>query len=265
MTEQDSVVVVQAATFGSKWTTLNNFLARIRYDEASPLRVLLDAFKRHHVGALRSPSVLDYGFGHAHPLFYFKQSAKIFGVELSERAIQSAAQRARKRAYSHFEFKRPGRTDSVRIDFPSDHFDIIICSHTLEHVYDDEGLLSELRRVLRPKGRAFLLVPMDVDEPAIHRHKDERRNPDFPEKSFHVWRYNLETFTWLVEKAGFFSLEAHRLDAIMHWRLSLGRLAQVAFSLLTALLPFCAWAHLDQLAEKRGYRSKQCLVVCTKS
>ena len=38
-------------------------------------------------------------------------------------------------------------------------FDVVICSHVLEHV-DDRQALREIHRVLRPGGRAILMVPI---------------------------------------------------------------------------------------------------------
>ncbi len=76
--------------------------------------------------------------------------------------------------------KEPGYTyppgtidlDVTALPFPSDRFDLLICSHVLEHVPDDRTAMRELYRVLRPGGLAILLVPMsdrpDTDEdPAV--------------------------------------------------------------------------------------------------
>jgi SAM-dependent methyltransferase len=45
------------------------------------------------------------------------------------------------------------------MDLPADSFDLILCSHVLEHVPDDRAAMSELRRVLSDGGRALVLVP----------------------------------------------------------------------------------------------------------
>jgi SAM-dependent methyltransferase len=51
------------------------------------------------------------------------------------------------------------RLNIEKIDLPDSSFDVVICSHVLEHV-DDRRALSELHRVLRPSGRAILMVPI---------------------------------------------------------------------------------------------------------
>ncbi|MBQ9417063.1 MAG: methyltransferase domain-containing protein [Bacteroidales bacterium] len=53
--------------------------------------------------------------------------------------------------------------DITALDFPDVSFDIIICSHVLEHVDDDSKAISEMYRVLRPGGVAICQVPLAVD------------------------------------------------------------------------------------------------------
>lgn len=45
------------------------------------------------------------------------------------------------------------------IDMPDNSFDLIICSHVLEHV-DDAKALREMYRILRPSGIALLMTPV---------------------------------------------------------------------------------------------------------
>lgn len=50
--------------------------------------------------------------------------------------------------------------DITDIRHPDGSFDVIYCSHVLEHVPDDHRALSEFFRVLRPGGWALLAVPI---------------------------------------------------------------------------------------------------------
>lgn len=50
--------------------------------------------------------------------------------------------------------------DVMSIPYPEDSFDVIYCSHVLEHVEDDRRAMREFARVLRPDGWAVLLVPV---------------------------------------------------------------------------------------------------------
>lgn len=51
------------------------------------------------------------------------------------------------------------RMDITQIPFPPDFFDVVFCSHVLEHVPDDRTAMRELARVLKPNGWAVIMVP----------------------------------------------------------------------------------------------------------
>jgi len=62
--------------------------------------------------------------------------------------------------------------DLTDLGFASDSFDLVLCSHVLEHVKDDRAALRELRRVLKPGGIAALQhpirdVPQTFEDPSI--------------------------------------------------------------------------------------------------
>ncbi len=56
------------------------------------------------------------------------------------------------------------RMDITDIQFPDDTFDVIYCSHVLEHVPDDRKAMAELFRILKPGGWALLQVPIVIDK-----------------------------------------------------------------------------------------------------
>jgi SAM-dependent methyltransferase len=62
------------------------------------------------------------------------------------------------------------RLDMTAIDLPDASVDVVIASHVLEHVADDRAALTELCRVLRPGGRAIVMVPVDHDR--AHTYED---------------------------------------------------------------------------------------------
>jgi 2-polyprenyl-3-methyl-5-hydroxy-6-metoxy-1,4-benzoquinol methylase len=55
------------------------------------------------------------------------------------------------------------RSDLTRLSFRDQSFDVVFCSHVLEHVPDDRAAMSELHRVMRPNGWAILQVPIKGD------------------------------------------------------------------------------------------------------
>jgi SAM-dependent methyltransferase len=56
------------------------------------------------------------------------------------------------------------KMDITDIQYPDEYFDVIYCSHVLEHVQDDKMAMREFYRVLKPDGWAILLVPITADK-----------------------------------------------------------------------------------------------------
>jgi SAM-dependent methyltransferase len=61
----------------------------------------------------------------------------------------------------------PRRMDVTRLALADRSVDLVICSHVLEHVEDDGAALAEFARVLRPGGRAVIVVPLDPGRPTF--------------------------------------------------------------------------------------------------
>jgi SAM-dependent methyltransferase len=72
------------------------------------------------------------------------------------------------------------RMDVEAIDLPDGTFDIVYCSHVLEHVPDDRKALGEFHRVLDESGWAILLVPIlresTYEDPTIDTPEGRRRH-----------------------------------------------------------------------------------------
>lgn len=104
------------------------------------------------------------------------------------------------------------KMDITQLTFPDASFDLILCSHVLEHVPDDRAALRELFRVLMPGGHAILLVPQREgptdEDPTI-------TDPIVRERRFgqldHVRFYGSD-FVQRVEATGFLVAEVSTTD-----------------------------------------------------
>jgi hypothetical protein len=56
------------------------------------------------------------------------------------------------------------KMDITNIDYPDQSFDVIYCSHVLEHVHDDRKAMREFCRTLKCNGWAILLVPITAEK-----------------------------------------------------------------------------------------------------
>jgi len=97
------------------------------------------------------------------------------------------------------------KMDITKIHFPDKYFDVILCSHVLEHVQNDREAINELFRVLKKDGWALLIVPVysetekTIEDPSISDPKERERC--FGQKD-HVRRYGID-FIDRLEESGF--------------------------------------------------------------
>ena len=93
--------------------------------------------------------------------------------------------------------------DITRLPFGDGAFDVVLCSHVLEHVPDDRKAMAELCRVLRPGGWAVLQVPLHegttLEDPAVTDPAERERL--FGQRD-HVRRYGAD-YGQRLEAAGF--------------------------------------------------------------
>lgn len=92
-------------------------------------------------------SLLDIGAGTGDFLSYAKNDGwNVTGAEPSEKARSFAAQ------------KGLNLLENTQ-DLPDNSFDVITMWHVLEHVYDPEIQIKELKRLLKPNGSIVIAVP----------------------------------------------------------------------------------------------------------
>lgn len=88
-------------------------------------------------------------------------------------------------------------------DFKEGDFDVVYCSHVLEHVPEDQKAINELYRVLAPGGWAIIQVPIvfqkTFEDPSITTEEDRER---FYRHRLHVRAYGMD-FKDRLEQAGF--------------------------------------------------------------
>lgn len=96
------------------------------------------------------------------------------------------------------------KMDLRDIKYPDDHFDVIYCSHILEHIQEDRVAMKELYRVLKPKGWAIIMVPLGSgqtdEDPNIVTPQQRREKYGHPE---HVRKYGKADFKNRLEESGF--------------------------------------------------------------
>lgn len=93
-------------------------------------------------------------------------------------------------------------------------FDIVLCSHVLEHIPDDAHAIREIRRVTAPGGVAVFMVPLNRQTTleGVHLSADERQQ--LYDNPYHVRDYGWD----IVERleAGGFAVTVLRLGDVLN-------------------------------------------------
>ena len=159
-----------------------------------PLERALFARLRQRAFANVEGQVLDVGVGTGANLPFYPDSSHVVAVDTSAEML-ALARRRRTRAVVWL-----SQTDVHRLTFPDATFDEVIGSFLLCNVADPLAVLQEVRRVLRPGGRLFLLEHVRGAHPWV------ARLTDFFDLPWHAWsrscHLNRETEA-TVASAGF--------------------------------------------------------------
>lgn len=121
--------------------------------------------------------------------------AKIFGIDLSERAIKYAQKK-----YPAIRFLV---ARGEKISFPTSHFDLVTCFEVLEHVPKPSVILKEIKRVLKARGNVLLLVPNENILFKIIWFFWSRFGRGRVWQCAHVQQFDEESLSKLLKKNGF--------------------------------------------------------------
>jgi SAM-dependent methyltransferase len=152
-------------------------------------RRILESFVEEIVAKLKSgglseqPRILDVGCGTGANLEMLAAFGAAEGVDVSEDALAFC----RARGLTNV---RLGAGE--RLPYEDNSFDLVTALDVVEHLDDDAAGLQEMRRVLRPDGRALLFVPAFMWLWGVQ-----------DDVSHHRRRYTLPQLTERVRAAGF--------------------------------------------------------------
>lgn len=192
--------------------------------------------KLRHASAVRSKvalelvppmsggKVLDVGCGEGTMLCEVARKANgasLFGFDISELAARKAAEKGLPAMVADAEAGLP---------FKDNSFDLVICSEVLEHLFDPERALEEIRRVLKPTGRLIVSVP-NMGYIRKRFMLLVGRSPVEKEYPAHIRFWTLQSFKALLRRKGF---EVEKVLGRPNRRF--GRLAKYFPSLLSANL-----------------------------
>lgn len=134
----------------------NNYL-KWRFSVYPQFRELMDLWGKHD-----DEVILDYGCGPGNDLVGFlvnTRAKKVIGVDISQKALQFASKRISLHGID------PERVELIRISDSSpqiplkeNYVDYIYTEGVLHHTSNPDEIIGELYRVLKPGGRACIMV-----------------------------------------------------------------------------------------------------------
>jgi 2-polyprenyl-3-methyl-5-hydroxy-6-metoxy-1,4-benzoquinol methylase len=143
------------ADFYSGWRHLSRL---VRFDVRYRCRRMHEVLRDLDIDVSNS-QVMDVGFGWGDMLASFPEGCAVTGADLSSSAVHRAREDPRWQRFANARFVTV-REDEVD-DVPAGPFDVIVSSHVLEHVPDDEALIAALKQRLAPGGLLLVFVPIE--------------------------------------------------------------------------------------------------------
>ncbi len=222
--------------------------AILSFDQKSKAGPNLEALRQILGGRSRETRrLLDFGCGWGTLLLKLRRwGLELYCFDLSGPAMDSLAHVFR---LLGGEVRRAVRSGG-RLE--SDFFDVIVCSHVLEHVEDEAGLLGEFRTALRPGGHLLLNVPTNevVSDPK------------------HVRGYTEDSLALAVTKAGFEIVQRRRVDrwtAFLLTHESKGRRRRLFFRAVRGLVAVLPWRSIEAVGNswfEGRYPRQQLIMTC---
>lgn len=103
--------------------------------------------------------------------------ARVCGIDLTEKMLRLAIERATQKGHGHADFVRG---DVEQSPFANDSFDIVVCGQSFHHFSRPAVILAEMRRVSRPDGRIAIFDSISPEEDAraqLHDLIEKTRDP----------------------------------------------------------------------------------------
>jgi SAM-dependent methyltransferase len=157
--------------------------------------------------------VLDLGCGRGEQsVMLAGQDLRVVAADVEPEVLEAVRDRARAAQVD---------VDTVQLDVKAGlpepgTYDAVVCTEVLEHVRDYAAAMEEIKRVLKPGGRACIAVPTALTELLFHRIL-----PTYVHDSTHVNVFTRSMFVHELERAGLrvMTIEPANFEWTVFWLL----------------------------------------------
>lgn len=150
--------------------------------------------------------ILDIGCGQGERTDYLSKikGNLVWGIDVDKKNIEICKKNNKKVQYF------VGTAE--KLDFKGDYFDEIYLNEVLEHVQNVIRTLKNIRKVLKPKAKLFLSVPLKESEAGL-----KKMNPSYPKEIGHKREFSKEEIIDLMTKRGFKVLSYKKYNSFEHF------------------------------------------------
>jgi len=235
------VIEQNKETYEKCYSFLDFFSYQVQFKKKTVKQIL------KKINIKEESTVLDIGFGSGDILSLFPKNAYLKGTEQSKNAVL--------RVKKHFPKGEFFLVEDERIPLPDNSVDLCTLSHIIEHVTNDEILLSEINRVLKVGGKAIALIPINevIRDPRHVREYTISGFREMMEEKFNIqnWFENDYLSTWIdsrVSKSG-----RGKLDGVISY----------LFNLIFSRMPLVMLKRIEKNLSHR-YKPQQLCIVAIK-
>ena len=136
--------------------------------------VILEAIRRKGI-TLDGKRVFDYAFGAGTFFRHCPKSAHLSGVELDSVTVDEVSAALVADDRQHFDLQAISPENWRSHPLLALKYDVVVCSHVLEHMENPTELLSALGECLAPQGTIIALVPVNEIRANPHHVQVARR------------------------------------------------------------------------------------------
>jgi 2-polyprenyl-3-methyl-5-hydroxy-6-metoxy-1,4-benzoquinol methylase len=157
----------------------------------STRNIILDIYKN-----TTNKDILDAGCG-PNPYVSIelaKKSNRIVSMDISKGIIRTARMFAKKEKLNNLTFII---ADLKYLPFKESHFDIIICSDTIEHIINPDAAIKEMADSIKRNGEILFTIPNRWDFiTLLARFKDILKGKKKPEREYYISTSHFKEYTY---------------------------------------------------------------------
>jgi ubiquinone/menaquinone biosynthesis C-methylase UbiE len=193
---------------------------------------------------VKEKTVLDIACGEGYGANLLAQyAAHVTGIDIDIRTVTKAKSKYVKKNLSFL----AGCVENI--PSPDSHFDIVVSFETIEHTYDHEKMLQEIKRVLKPDGLLIISTPDKTNYSDITNYKNPFHKKELYENQFVELLKKYFSFTSFYVQSSFLGSFIGRKNDAMIEKIYTGDYTAISKDMLPPVLYHIAFASEKKISQ----------------